>query len=219
MLKYPCLVLDHDDTLVKSEETINYPYFCYILDQLRPGKTITFGEYVEGCFHVGFAEMCRQWYGFTEQEMEEEYQGWKGYIRQHIPAIFPGVDEIVRRQKERGGLVCVVSHSCEEIIRRDYQAQIGVQPDAVYGWELPEEKRKPSPFPLEDIMDRFHLKPDQLLLVDDMRPGYDMAKKAGVPTAYAGWGREAFPEIFREMKQLCDFSFASTKSFKKFLFD
>ena len=27
MLKYPCLVLDHDDTVVQSEATIHYPCF------------------------------------------------------------------------------------------------------------------------------------------------------------------------------------------------
>ena len=32
MLKYPCLVLDHDDTVVQSEATVNYPFFCYILN-------------------------------------------------------------------------------------------------------------------------------------------------------------------------------------------
>ena len=44
-MKYPCLVLDHDDTVVQSESTINYPYFCYILNEFRPGKTITLEEY------------------------------------------------------------------------------------------------------------------------------------------------------------------------------
>ena len=48
MLKYPCLVLDHDDTVVQSEATVNYPYFVYILDRFRPGKTITLrGEQAE----------------------------------------------------------------------------------------------------------------------------------------------------------------------------
>ena len=27
MLKYPCLVLDHDDTVVQTEKAIGYPYF------------------------------------------------------------------------------------------------------------------------------------------------------------------------------------------------
>ena len=55
-MKYPCLVLDHDDTVVQSEATINYPFFVYILDQYRPGATITLDEYVEGCCHLGFAD-------------------------------------------------------------------------------------------------------------------------------------------------------------------
>ena len=31
MLKYPCLVLDHDDTVVASEATVNYPCFVEVL--------------------------------------------------------------------------------------------------------------------------------------------------------------------------------------------
>lgn len=219
MLKYDCLVLDHDDTVVQSEKTINYPYFCEVLDRFRPGTVLSFEAYMQGCFRVGFAQMCRQWFHFTDREMEEEHQGWKAYIRQHIPAIYPGLDEIIRRQKAEGGLVCVVSHSCEEMILRDYQAHMGLLPDAIYGWDMPEEKRKPHVFPLLDIMDRYGLKPEQMLLVDDMRPGCEMAEKAGVPTAYAGWGRETQSEISAEMRSLCDFSFDSTEMFKKFLFD
>ena len=89
MLKYPCLVLDHDDTVVQSEATINYPFFVYILDQYRPGATITLDEYVEGCCHLGFADMCRQWYGFSEQELVDEYAGWQEYIKTHVPDPFP----------------------------------------------------------------------------------------------------------------------------------
>ena len=89
MLKYPCLVLDHDDTVVQSEATVNYPFFCYILDRFRPGATITFQEYIDGCFYIGFAEMCRQKYDFTLQELQEEHRGWKEYVRSHIPAPFP----------------------------------------------------------------------------------------------------------------------------------
>ena len=36
MLKYPCLVLDHDDTVVQSEATVNYPCFCEFLEKMRP---------------------------------------------------------------------------------------------------------------------------------------------------------------------------------------
>ncbi len=218
MLKFPCLVLDHDDTVVQSEETVNYPYFCHILDKFRPGTSITLKEYTEGCYHQGFAEMCRQTYQFTDREMAEEYRGWKEYIQRHIPASFPGTKEIILRQKAVGGLVCVVSHSTEEIIVRDYRAHFGVLPDAVYGWDRPENERKPNSFPLVQIMERFHLSPSDLLVVDDMKPGWEMASKVNVPTAFAGWGRQHYPEIVREMTALCDFSFASTDDLYHFLF-
>ena len=37
MLKYPCLVLDHDDTVVASEIAVNYPCFLEALKKFRPG--------------------------------------------------------------------------------------------------------------------------------------------------------------------------------------
>lgn len=219
MLKYPCLVLDHDDTVVQSESTVNYPFFCYILDQFRPGTKITLHEYTDGCYRMGFAEMCRQKYGFTEQEMLDEYLGWQAYIKTHIPDPFPGIREIIQKQKTEGGLVCVVSHSCNENITRDYAKHIGIQPDDIYGWDYPEHQRKPSPYPLFQIMEKYDLKPEQLLVVDDMKPAWEMAKSAGVPIAFAGWGRKDYPEISAEMTNLCNFTFTETKDLYRFLFE
>ena len=73
MLKYPCLVLDHDDTVVQSEKTLGYPYFCVILEEFRPGTKITLEEYVLGCHNLGFVEMCRQYWQFTDEELQKEY--------------------------------------------------------------------------------------------------------------------------------------------------
>ena len=219
MLKYPCLVLDHDDTVVQSETTINYPYFCYILDQFRPGATITLEEYIQGCFHPGFAGMCREKFRFTEQELIDEYSGWKEFIRTHIPAPFPGIERIIRRQKEAGGLVCVVSHSSAENITRDYQTHFGMIPDDIFGWDLPEHQRKPSTYPLKTIMKKYGLKPEQLLVVDDLKPAWEMARGAGVPIAFAGWSKQEVPQIVTEMTKLCDYAFSSTEELEKFLFD
>lgn len=219
MLKYPCLVLDHDDTVVQSETTINYPYFCYILDQFRPGATITLEEYIQGCFHPGFAGMCREKYQFTEQELIDEYTGWKEFIRTHIPAPFPGMERIIRKQKEAGGLICVVSHSSAENITRDYQTHFGMIPDDIFGWDLPEHQRKPSTYPLETIMEKYGLKPEQLLVVDDLKPAWEMARSAGVPIAFAGWSKQEVPQIVTEMTNLCDYAFSSTEELEKFLFD
>lgn len=219
MPKYPCLVLDHDDTVVQSEATLNYPYFCYILDHFRPGQKITWEEYIHGCCHLGFAEMCRQRYAFTDQELTEEYHGWKEFICNHTPAPYPGIEEVIHRHKAEGGILCVISHSNAETIIRDYKTHFGVLPDQIYGWDLPEEKRKPHTYPLECILKKYGLSPSQLLVVDDMKPAWEMANKLGVPTAFAGWSKADVPEIAQEMTKLCNFSFFSPKELEKFLFD
>ena len=218
MLKYPCLVLDHDDTVVQSEKTIGYPFFCYILDQFRPGETISLTDYVRDCHNHGFAEMCRRRWNFTEEEQEAEYRGWMDYVKTHIPDAFDGIGDVIRQQKAEGGLVCVVSHSSIENITRDYAVHFDVQPDAIYGWDLPEHQRKPNPWPLEDIMKRYNLTTDQLLVVDDMKLAWMMASPLGVKLAFAAWGKEDFPELSIEMTELSDFSFASPQQLYDFLF-
>lgn len=219
MLKYPCLVLDHDDTVVQSEATVNYPYFCYILDQFRPGATITLEAYMQGCYDPGFQEMCRRDYGFTEEELTKEYLGWKAHVRTHIPAPFPGIEAIIKRQKAEGGLLCVVSHSSKENILRDYSAHFGILPDAVYGWDLPEDQRKPSPYPLLDIMEKYNLQPHQLLVVDDMKPACQMSKAAGVEVAFAGWGRKNSPYICADMEKNSNYCFYTPEELAQFLFE
>ncbi len=162
--------------------------------------------------------MCRKWNGFSEQELVDEFLGWQEYIMTHTPAPFPGIERIIRRQKEEGGLICVVSHSCIQNITRDYSVHFGTAPDEIYGWDLPEEKRKPSTFPLDDIMEKYGFTPQQLLVVDDMKPAWEMAHKAGVPIAFAAWGRQQYPAILSQMRALCDLAFDSTAELEAYLF-
>lgn len=219
MLKYKCLVLDHDDTVVQTEKTIGYPYFCYILDQFRPGQTISFPDYVHDCHNYGFAEMCRRRWQFTEEEQKAEYAGWMDYVITHIPEIFPGIGNVIRRQKEEGGLVCVVSHSSVRNITRDYEHHFGIQPDAIYGWDYPEHLRKPNPFPLQDIMEKYKLSPADILVVDDMKLAWMMAHPLNVDIAFAAWGKQEFPELQEEMRTLCTYAFDSPRELERLLYE
>lgn len=218
MLKYKCLVLDHDDTVVQSESKINYPFFCQILDQFRPGQTMTLEEYIKGCYDPGFVTMCRQRYNFTDQELKDEYRGWMDFIRTHMPPPYSGIDRIIHRQKENGGMVFVVSHSCVENITRDYDAHFGIQPDEIFGWDYPEHQRKPNPYPLLKIMEKYGFKPEEMLVVDDMKPAWVMSRSAGVQIAFAAWSKQYVPEIKNEMSELCDFTFNSPAELEDFLF-
>lgn len=219
MLKYKCLVLDHDDTVVQTERSIGYPYFREYIERIRPGQTLTFGEYVRDCNNMVFADMCVSRWNMTEEEMYNEYIGWKAYSRLHTPPLCPGMDAVIRRQKESGGLVCVASLSTKEIIERDFLHHFGFLPDAVYDYDLPAELRKPNPYALTDIMARFNLRPEEMLMVDDMKLGWIMAKTANVPTAFAGWSKAEFPELTAEMQSICDFSFDSARELEAFLFE
>ena len=218
MLKYPCLVLDHDDTVVQSMKTLSYPFFLYILEQFRPGSFMSFENYVCDCHQLGFADLCRKRFGFTDAELKKEHTLWMDYVLSHTPDAYPGIGNVIRRQKEESGIVCVVSHSSSANILRDYDTHFGIRPDAIYGWDLPEEQRKPNPYPLLDIMVRYNLTPQELLVVDDMKLAWKMANPLGVQVAYAGWTGMGVEAIAREMENLCDYTFDSIAKFEEFLF-
>ena len=219
MLKFPCLVLDHDDTVVQSEATVNYPCFCRFLEKYRPNEVFSFTDYVDTCSRMSFVDMCRSRFSMTEEELYQEYLFWKAYMKDHIPEPFPGIGDVLHRYRGAGGKICVVSMSNEENILRDYREHFGFEPDLIFGCDLPEDLRKPSTYPLEQIQTQLSFSPSQLLVVDDMKFAVSMAHSAGCPIAFAGWGRKDFPVVCEEMENLCDYSFYSAESLEKFLFD
>lgn len=219
MLKYKCLVLDHDDTVVQSMKTLSYPFFLIELEQFRPGATISLEDYILDCHRYGFADLCRERFGFTDEELKIEHRQWMDYILQNIPDAYPGIERVIHRQKEDGGLLCVVSHSSYDNIIRDYRVHFGIQPDAIYGWDLEPHQRKPNPWPLQDIMEKFGLKPEEILVVDDMKLACKMAHPLGVKVAYAGWSGMGVDTITSEMEKLCEYTFNSTEELEKYLFE
>ena len=53
MLKYPCLVLDHDDTTVNSTATVHYPCFVEYMEKYFPNVHLTLEEYFNYNFDPG----------------------------------------------------------------------------------------------------------------------------------------------------------------------
>lgn len=217
-MKYKCLVFDHDDTVVNSTATIHHPCFQKYLDLRYPGRTCSLEEYFLKNFDPGFIPMCREEYGMDDEALADETSFWQAYVKEHVPDAYPGIKEIMERQKAEGGLLCVVSHSFEYNILRDFAANGLPEPDAVYGWGLPLEKRKPSPFPLLDIMEKFSLEPSEMLVIDDLKPGYVMAKACGVDFAAVGWSND-IPAMESFMRSNCDLYFKSISALNEFLSD
>lgn len=215
-MKYKCLVFDHDDTVVNSTATIHHPCFQAYLDLRYPGRTCSLEEYFMKNFDPGFLSMCTGEYGMGDEELADETTFWGEYVKSHIPDAYPGIAGIMHRHKNEGGIIAVVSHSFEHNILRDYKANGLPEPDAVYGWDQPVDKRKPSPYPLYKIMRDFDLAPSDMLVIDDLKPGYDMAKAAGVDFAAVGWSNEV-PSIEKFMRENCDRYFKTVAELDEYL--
>ena len=144
-MRYPCLVLDHDDTIVNSTATIHYPCFCAFLQEVRPrAKHYTLEDYFRTNFDPGIIPFFTEEVGLSQQELEYEFQFWQRYVKPRVPQAFSGIRELLRRHRAQGGLIAVVSHSMRENILRDYRQNDLPEPDAIFGWELPPERRKPT---------------------------------------------------------------------------
>lgn len=218
-MKYKCLVLDHDDTVVDSSASIHYPSFVEYLKVARPhlADKYTLEEYFEKNFHPGILELFTQEIGLSDEELQEEEAFWRDYVKNHIPNAYPGMAEIIRDFKNGGGIVAVDSHSLTENIIRDYKANDLPTPDIIYGWDIPKEMRKPAPGTLLDLMAKYGLKPEDILVVDDLKPGYDMARAAGVHIAAAAWAHNV-PEIADFMQKNCEYFCKSVEELRNIIF-
>ena len=218
-MKYKCLVLDHDDTVVNSTATIHYPCFIKYLRERYPhlADNYTLESYFVKNFHPGVVSLFRDEIGMSEEEMKEEEAYWADYVENHIPKAYDGMAQIISEFKKRGGIVAVDSHSFVRYIERDYRANALTMPDIIYGWDIPKEQRKPSPYTLIDLMNRYSLLPEEVLVVDDLKPGYDMARAAGVSFAAAGWAYDV-AEIEGFMRDNCDYYLKSVNDLYNLLF-
>jgi len=217
-MKYRCLILDHDDTVVQSTPEIHYPSFVEALRILRPeAKPLTIEEFVSYCFQPGFTQLCTEILRLTKEEQEQQYQIWKAYTGKTVPNFYPGMTELLSSFQAAGGLITVVSHSESTEIIRDYHQHCGFTPQLIFGWELVEEQRKPNPYPIQEILRQLKLEAHEVLVVDDLRPGLIMARRSKVDFAAAGWSH-TIPAIREYMQAQADYYFPTVASFSEFIF-
>ncbi len=215
-MRYQCLVLDHDDTVVNSTAVIHFPSFLEYLKLVRPDAHYTLEDYFRKNFDPGILSLFTDELGFTEEELQNEFKFWQEYLQTRVPEAYGSIREILLRHRARGGRIAVISHSMSDKIRRDYAANDLPEPDLIFGWELPQEQRKPNAWPLEQVWKRLGLLPEQLLVVDDLKPGFDMAQLCGVDFAAAGWANDV-PEIESFMRRHCKYYFKTVQELDRFL--
>ena len=217
-MRFPCLVVDHDDTVVDSTATVHFPCFVEYMAQYHPNIHYTLEQYLADNFDPGIVALFRDIIGMSDEEIAHEERYWNAYVQNHVPKSYEGMRELLWEQKNRGGKLCVVSHSFTHNILRDYRENGLPEPDMVFGWESAPDKRKPSKYPLMKIMKEYGFEPEQLLMLDDLKPGYDMAKACGVNFAAAGWSNDV-PQIESFMRANCGLYFKTVPELGAYLFE
>jgi phosphoglycolate phosphatase-like HAD superfamily hydrolase len=220
-LRYPCLVVDHDDTSVMSTPRVHYPAHVEAMRRLRPGtEPVSLEGFLKKNFHPGLLPFLSGEVGFSPSELAEAYGIWREFTSSRVPEFFPGILDLYAEYKEKGGILVVVSHSEVPMIERDYRAAgcaLAAMPDLVFGWDEDSERRKPSPYPLAETLRRFGLAAGEVLVLDDLKPGADMAAAVGVDFAAAGWGH-SIPEIRAAMSGLCRYYLDTVEELRPALF-
>ncbi len=218
--RYRCLILDHDDTAVDSTRRVHYPAHLRVMEMLRPGREVAdLDTWFAKNFHPGIAAYLENELAMSPSELELEHRIWREFTARVTPHFYPGFLEALAAFRDRGGLISVVSHSESHVIRAHYAAAADghrVMPDLVFGWELGPDQRKPRPYPVHETLRRLALDPGDVLVVDDLKPGVDMAKAAGVDVAAAGWGHD-LPQVRDFMRRECVTYFATVDEFAGFI--
>lgn len=95
-MTYPCLVLDHDDTVVNSTATVHYPCFAEYTAKFFPkAKRYTLEEYVLKNFDPGVYDFFHGEVGMTEEDMKHEQAYWHEYVQHHVPQVYDGMRDIL----------------------------------------------------------------------------------------------------------------------------
>ncbi len=218
-MKYKCLILDHDDTVVNSTATIHYPSFIEYLRVARPHSvsSYTLESFISKNFNPGIVSLFRDELHLSDAEMAEEQEFWTRFVNTRIPVAYDGMAQIIAEMRSRGGIVAVASHSMAEFIKRDYLKNGLPLPDEIYGWDLPREKRKPSTFAVDELISKYGFDRSEILMVDDLKPGFDMARAAGIDFAAAGWAYNV-PDIEAFMRAHSDYYLAEVRELYKLIF-
>ena len=219
-MKYKCLILDHDDTVVNSTATIHFPSFIAYLEVYRPNRVseYTLEDFIRKNFTPGIVSLFKDELAMTDSEMDEEQLFWERFVNTVTPIAYDGLHDILSEFRRMGGIIAVSSHSMTRFIKRDYEVNGLPAPDEIFGWDLPKEKRKPSTYAVDELIKKYGFKKEEILMVDDLKPGFDMARSAGIDFAAAGWAYNV-PEIETFMREHSDCYLSNVKELEDLLFN
>ena len=219
-LKYKCIVIDHDDTAFDSTPVAHYPAYLRFCEKFMKEKEgyeiLTLQGWYRMLWDWQFEEYLTEGMKLSPEEQKIEYQMWREYTTQCHPKPFPGFLEMLREYKEKGGIIVVCSHSHAEDVIRHYK-EYDFEVDDVYGGVRGKpELCKPFTYPIDQVKMKFNLKNEDICVIDDLSPGFQMAKNANVDAIGVLYG-EGHELIEKDIKDMCKYIFHTVKELHDFL--
>ena len=185
----------------------------------RMEDTLSLEDWFLVNYDPGIGPFMAETLKLTAEEQKICYQVWREFTTSLIPEFFPGILPLLRDFRDSGGVVVVVSHSEADVIRRHYEQQQeipGFMPDRIIGWDGIAEKNKPYPWPVHSVMEEYGLSREELLVVDDLKPGIVMASRAKVDAAAVNWSHR-HPVIRGGLAEMATYSLDSIEELKLLL--
>jgi len=200
-----------------TSEKLHYPSFKKSLKVLKPEVEITFEEYINYSFEPGFENFIKNILQLNEEETKVMYDNWERDTNNKIGVFYEEIKEFLLEFNKLGGIIAVVTHSDKKRIEKDYEYNLGFVPKDIYSWELGEEKRKPKPFPVLDIIKKYGISNEEILVIDDLKPGFLMAKEGNVDFLWAAWAynKPIFNEYMENNAKYCIKSLIEFKEFSR----
>ncbi len=213
-------MIDHDDTTVDSTPTIHYPAHREQMRRLNRVKdTLSLEDWFLINYDPGIGPFLSEVLKLNQEEQRLCYQVWREYTTAMIPEFFEGILSLLQDFRSQGGIVVVVSHSESDVIKKHYEIQQevpGFLPDRIIGWDGVVEKHKPHPWPVFSVMEENNLSREEILVVDDLKPGILMANRAQVDSVAVNWSHR-HPIIQLGLAELATYSLDSIEELRRII--
>ncbi len=204
-MRYSCLLLDHDDTTIDSTPVVHYRAHLEQMRRLgRHAEALSLEQWYRVNFHPGIRHYLEKQLQLSPDEQQLCYSIWREFTTTELPPFFDHLLLFLSHFKAAGGVLAVVSHSEPDVILRHYRSQSevpGLEPDEIFGWMGDPKKNKPYLWPVERMEQLYGFTREEMLVVDDLKPGIVMAREAGVASVGVGWSHR-IPELRGHLEQI-----------------
>lgn len=184
-MKFKCLVLDYDNTLVATVPELQYPALKYAYEANGFSGCPDLKDYLAIDFEVGIREYIKTDHPDVWEKMTNDFIN---HIFSSRSPPYEGLKDILFKFAQAGGELFVASNSDVAIIESFWHYNGLPEISGIFGWNMGREYRKPNSKSLEDILKITKFEKKNVLVLDDRESGVEMAKSLGIRSAVAGWG-------------------------------